>query len=289
MTTQSFFHPVIYTTPINLVSESEKNSSIQILIPTIYGLVYQVVDQIKAKNFPTDTFKLTGVLRIGMTGKSGFYLLVNLNNMRCYLGETCHLTRRRANYMFGFREAMKGKSSRAIVATLRKEIFDNTATITDFLWIPLLVMPSGLYCFKNKEATPEKTVKKLQNEEKTSFLCEIKSSVLTKLFEEQKISLYNIQTGSTFVEGNKFGGSKNSGDPAKPIKIGKFAFESISCAAQALGVDRKTIRLAKEKFVFELTPKVWLQWEPSKKVTSENSAEFRTKSPNFYTETKKIG
>lgn len=281
------FHPVIYTAPINLVSESEKKSSVQILIPIIYRLVYQVVDQIKAKNFPVDQFKLENKLRIGMSGKSGFYLLVNLKNMRCYLGETCNLGTRKADYTFALRETKAGNSSEKISRPIRNEISEKTSEIADFLWIPLLMISPNLYCFKNKQATPEKTLKKLQNEEKSSFLCEIENPVLTKLFEEQKISLYNTKTSSNFEKGHKFGGTKASGQPAKPIQMGKFAFESIACASQALGVHRKTIRLAKEKFLFELTTEVWLQWELSKKVTSENSLEFRTKYPNFYTENKK--
>jgi hypothetical protein len=152
------------------------------------------------------------------------------------------------------------------------------------------MIPPTAFSFKQQKATPTKTIKELQNEEKTVFLCAIEEPVLDKLFEENKISLYNKKTSSKFLPGNKFGGAKGSGQPSKPLKIGEFAFESISCAANALGKDRKLIRIAiKKTMAVELTVESWTQWDPSKKVTSENAEEFRMKRPNFYEEAKKTG
>jgi len=75
--------PVLYTqissTPLNLASDNEKDLVIQDLIDIVSKIIHQVVDQIKAKNFPTEKFALAKIVPIGDI--SGFYLVVNLKKL----------------------------------------------------------------------------------------------------------------------------------------------------------------------------------------------------------------
>jgi hypothetical protein len=286
MNKKTYSIPYVYTKPINLTSEVEKMLVIQELISLVYQLIYQVHNDLKNHKFsPISDFLLEQV-QIGSTNKSGFYLLINSSNAKVYFGETCNFSTRKADYSYSLRQAKTGKKKKKISANIIQEIVDNKAQVSDFLWIPLLMIEKKQYILKNQSTKSSENVQTVQNAQKSSFLREIETQVLTQLLEENQISLYNKQIGSVFTKGNKFGGSNTSGKPSIPVKINDFAFESILCAANALQVDRKTIRNKKNKFCFELTKEEWLNWNPSKKITHEIVDDFKTNYPNFYQQLK---
>jgi len=289
--------PVLYTqissTPLNLASDNEKDLVIQDLIDIVSKIIHQVVDQIKAKNFPTEKFALAKIVPIGDI--SGFYLVVNLKNFKCYFGQSIQMGKRRSNYRTAFSKIHKGRKLPISNPGLKNDITTNAATIDDFLWIPLLLISRRTYRFKPPTANELAKWKKreiVENKAKTVFLCAIEEPILIKLKKENKISLYNAQTGSAFVIGNKAAQKFAGTQTEKPLSIMGFAFENTKCAAIALNRDPELIpffKSIKNSFVSELTADQWAEWDPSKKVSLENCRAFQIQHPNFYEEPNRCG
>ncbi|NCB47520.1 hypothetical protein EOM81_10955 [bacterium] len=100
-----------------------------------------------------------------------------------------------------------------------------------------------------------------------------------KLFQKR---IYNVKTTSQWLQGNTYGGHKNSGQPPNAIAQfeGPYAFESISCCASIYGIDRRSVRNAlnprarKAQTFIEITSEAFDAWDEDFKITRENADVF---------------
>jgi len=243
-----------------------------------------------AQRLPVEPFKIVTKRdsKSGMTGKAGFYLIFNLKNKKVYLGETINLATRKATYMQGMREDTKlsahiqlylgdtlslDKQPRKF--TVVKQVQLKIAAIEDLIFVPVVISDT------NSQFRYFPTNEKAKRKDIDRFLLEIETMVLKRLIT-RGLNLYNQKFGGLFEKKNKLGGSPNSGTPSLHMKIGNVAFESVSCAAQSLGVTRKTIRNYINKYasVDYLTEEQWTNWM-DEKVLNSQEAEFLEKNPSF--------
>jgi hypothetical protein len=283
--------PFYYRPNILLVPNSiEKSISLnQEYIQIVQTTIDQVIDVFMAQRLPVKPFKIVTKRdsKSGITGKAGFYLIFNLKNKNVYLGETINLATRKATYMQGMREATKVSAEKAQEGgyalsldkqlrkfTIVKQVQLKISDIEDFIFVPVVISDNSQFRYL---ATNEKAKRK----DIDRFLLEIETMVLKRLIN-RGLNLYNQKFGGLFEKKNKFGGSPNSGTPSLHIKIGNVAFESVSCAAQSLGVTRKTIRnyITKYASVDYLTEEQWTNWTGEKVFNSQEAA-FLEKNPNF--------
>ena len=188
--------------------------------------------------------------------------------------------------MQGMREAKKlsadsSFSSKVPVQTLDKQFRKFTvvkqvqlkiSAIEDFIFVPVVISDNSQFKYLS-------TNEKAKRNDIESFLLEIETMVLKRLIA-RGLDLYNQKFGGLFEKNNKFGGSPNSGTPSLHVKIGNVAFESVSCAAKALGVAHIRNYITKYASVDYLTEEQWVNW-PGEKVLNSQEAAFLEKNPNF--------
>jgi hypothetical protein len=280
-----YYRPNILLIPNSIEKSLSFNQEYTQIVETT---IDQVIDVFMAQRLPVEPFKIVTKRdrKSGMTGKAGFYLIFNLKNKKVYLGETINLATRKATYMQGMREAKKLSAEKASgdplsldkqlrKFTVVKQVQLKISAIDDFIFVPVVISDT------NSQFRYFPTNEKAKRKDIDRFLLEIETMVLKKLIT-RGLNLYNQKFGGLFEKKNKFGGSPNSGNPSLHTKIGNVAFESVSCAAQSLGVTRKTIRNYINKYasVDYLTEEQWTNWM-GEKVLNGQEAEFLEKNPNF--------
>jgi hypothetical protein len=167
-----------------------------------------------------------------------------------------------------------------LALALREDLSNGSAE--DFFFVPLLIIPStaikGLYHAEQSSTTV--------NQQISAFIdAFVEKPLLTDFLESDLKSIfYNVKTVGAFEKGNTFGGSPNSGAKPKALAFQNCAWESVSAAANAFGVDRKLIRVKRDKgIMIDLTIEEFQNFTGIK-VTNLAATNFRNQNPVLYRE-----
>lgn len=194
-------------------------------LKTAIDLVITSGGVVSFPNYPFTRTKFTA-----LTDKAGFYLIYCSKNKKFYLGSTTNLAQRKGEHGQALRLKVK------LVPKILIDITQQNLDITDFSFVIL------------KQLSPQLINEITQNCQKadniTFFLLMVEEMSLQDLVLDPRVPplLYNSKTTSGFFKGNPGGSHGKGGSPKVCVGFKGFGWSSISNAAVALGVDRKTIR-----------------------------------------------
>lgn len=232
---------------------NQKSTSDCLLIASLeaFKLVYKQVLQ------NAEPFKAYGIQKsifnkpIGSL--AGLYLLVHTKSGQFYIGSSVNLGQRRREIRAAFQTpyiAKKRKSGNGetLIPAFNKKVLEfikqNPDAIKDFYFIPLIFF--------------DKQNLSLEGKALSSYLdLNVESRLITHVFNTDPLNkkIFNVKAVGAFQENNTFGGSPESGsedcpvalqNPENPLDI-LCAFESISAAANMLGVSPRAIRYYRDK------------------------------------------
>lgn len=270
--------PIISSERVDLTSDLKKTPIIQRWTLFIQELLKKALEAVKQPGFPRENFQLDRNNESQLTNKSGFYLFTNIKTGRYYFGESHNLAQRKGEYAYACREASVNKKiSGKISQDILMAILEQREQVEDFIFLPLFCMPKFL--FQTLKVNPET---KEQNRQISDFLRCIEFPILTELLSLNDPLLINKKATSLMEIGNKSGGTPQSGQANKPVQFNNVSFESVSCAASALKLDRKTVRNYLEKSMGSfISDNDWKNWNPAKKVTLTDIERFQNENPEF--------
>jgi hypothetical protein len=183
-----YYRPIIWIDPNSLEKSIELN---QEYIEIVKIMIDQVIDVFMKKKLLYEPFIMRAEKdsKSGITNKSGFYLIFNIKEKGLYLGETRNFATRKATYMRDMREAIKhGTDETAILpssfqkqlakSTIIKQVLLKQATVTDFIFVPVVISDSYQFrCTLKKEQVAK-------SESIDQFLIHIETMILTQLMKK---------------------------------------------------------------------------------------------------------
>lgn len=211
----------------------------------------------------------------GLTDKLGYYLVYCLKTSQFYIGATTHVAQRKGDHHRDFKlwvnQSTNDRRSR-LPHGIKKCMTQHQCQIEDFVFMPLML-------FTKTQIGPGAL--SLTNEQVEELLTTIEKQVIYyfKKHPMFKKRVLNVQTGSRFLPGNRYGGSPQSGIPMRPVAetTGEFAWESALLCARCFGIAPKTIRnrMKGNAIAFRyIEPETFANWPTESQITSENWRAF---------------
>ena len=157
--------PFIFTDPLSL-KEFEFELSVKTVSSLINSLVSQILVQEEIFTSSSKVFSFERQASSHLTGKIGFYLVINKKNRKYYFGETTNLAQRKGEYNLALTNAANGTIGSSSNRKISKAILDEFKSIDgknqyrkeDFIYIPLfsinetsLIFPDSLDQKNQKE------------------------------------------------------------------------------------------------------------------------------------------
>ena len=226
----------IYNIPAN---SPFANALGQDIITYILPPIEEILRQIEEGTFPFELYAFSKKTDQS-SNKTGLYLIINRKTKHIYIGSTGNIGQRKGEHNLNLKNAARNGK---LCPTMRTDL--NTGQPSDFVFMALLYVIGDLPCDlveQNKVSTAEKPVTLAQFVE--TF---VESPLIEFLGTKYPGMVYNVKSGGLFTEGNSFGGSYNSGAARVFVKISleglstDYAWESITGAADSLGVARKSV------------------------------------------------
>lgn len=214
--------------------ENQKRIS-QLFISKSRTQILSTIENMQQGTFDYSSFTLGRNLGSGLTKMAGIYLMVNQRTKKIYLGGTGDLSQRKADYK---KYLNKPESLSKLSPKMRED--REAGQAADFYFVPLVALDS-------REVTNLSgiTTESTTGRGKLSIFLDsqVEQPLLKEFLQSDKASVfYNMKVEGRFEEGNRYGGTPQSGNPDKPVVLGNYAWESISGAAKSFNKDRKTIR-----------------------------------------------
>lgn len=271
-----FFNIVEFSKNIYFTSEHTKKLAAEQIFCLIKPLIDTIIDSVRNNNFNYSKYSFERNPGSGLTNKSGLYLIINKHTKRLYLGGTTNLAQRKGEHKQNL-----SNPNRINTKLKNKKMFKDlkVGKFDDFCFVPILVFTYSALHNKGEYLKAEKT-----NEQLSKFLDTYVEKLLLDHYLNSVLKdfFYNEKAVGAFQIGNTFGGSANSGTPSNAVYYKNFAWESISAAANSFGVDRKSIRLKKEKnIMFEITTEEFIIFDGIK-ITNANARDFSKNYPSDY-------
>jgi len=258
--------------PLDISSQPKKEIIKQKLLTELRPIIDSVISQVKNNSFDFTPYFFERNPNSGLTGKGGFYLIINKTNKKFYLGSTINLVQRKGEHKEGFSHL-----NRISNPHIKADVIATSAG--DFYFVPILkfsctncVLPSDL-----------------GGKTKTGFISEfldtqVESTLLQGYLADDsslKDVFYNIAVVGRFTPGNTRGGTPQSGESRKPVSFnGECAWESQSAAAISLGVDRGTIRSKVNSGLLDvLSQDNYNNFPDNLKISSENARSYFSDKP----------
>lgn len=225
-------------------------------------------------NYSSYTFEKSD--KSGITNKSGLYLIINRAKKRVYLGGAANLAQRKGEHNLTLRNPNRITK---LQSPMRNDL--KAGTTEDFYFVPIIIFTTD-----NVRITQGSVGQKggSYNQQVASFLDNYVEKPLLEAYLKSNFKqvFYNVKTVGTFEIGNTFGGSPNSGSPPNAIYYEKYAWESVSAAANTFNVDRKLIRKKRDSGVmFAITPEEFNNFS-GVKITNANALEFSKTNSQEY-------
>jgi hypothetical protein len=229
------------TNNIDLTSAQSKQNSGNQIVSLIKPSIDGVITDVQNNNFDFSGFPFTKqpLLRSGLTGKSGLYLIINKQTKRFYLGGAGDLAQRKGDHWRSFTNPDR-KLAQSMLADLQ------AGKPEDFCFVPLLMFTQNQVTGLGSNKTYNQNVSEFLDTYVEGPLLTNYLSIFSNLF-------YNARSVSigTFMPAALplFGGSFNSGKPREPVSYTlvdqsiSYAWDSVSAMAKTFGVDPKLIRV----------------------------------------------
>jgi len=213
----------------------------------------------------------------GNKNNLGFYMIYNKKLNKFYLGSSIEFSLRVADYNRDFRNFFNQRKNK-LYKTFVEDIQTNNCNESDFYFVPLISFSTNTVNFINLDDFLN--TEGITNNPLTKFLETIEFNAINHFIADVNYStkLYNKNATGKFVIGNQFRSPK-SGSPSQPVKLynSNYVWESVSLAAQFLGIDRHTVRNKLGKKFDYITLNEFKNWDSNKKITKENIVSFTEK------------
>lgn len=237
------FKPQQYSSTVDLTNLQSKQSSGKQIVDFIKPTISSVVEAVKSNNFDYSEFSFSKQQNSGLTGKSGLYLIINSKTKGVYLGGAADLAQRKGDHWRNFKNPARDAK---LANYFKKDL--TLGQPQDFVFVPLLILTSS-------QITGCSTINTSFNQEVSNFLDTfVEGPLIEDFLQTLPDTFYNVKSVGPFTQGNKFGGSPNSGKPSEAVAYEskstnnsqRYAWESVSAAAKTFGVDRKLIRTKRD-------------------------------------------
>lgn len=272
---------------IDLSSEEGKTTAGNRLVEVARPLIDYIIENVPRfasksvalgnNNFDLEPFSFEKDISSGLTGVSGLYLIINRAKQRFYLGGASNLAQRKGEHNASLRNPA---SVTKLALSMRNDL--NSGTAEDFYFVPILTFtPDNVKIIEDLE---EKGIKITYNQQVASFLDNFVERPLLETYLTSSLQqvFYNVKTTGKFEKGNTFGGAPNSGEPPNAICYKGYAWESVSAAANTFKVDRRLIRIKRDKGIMAAITTEKFNRFDGVKITNADALEFSKTKPQIY-------
>lgn len=245
------------------------------LIATSLNQIGQLLNQMQQNQFAFHQFTFQKNLGSGLTNVAGIYMVYNKRTQKAYVGSSVNLAQRKGEYKRNLTDPNRFKKVNANIITDLQN-----GQIGDFYFIPLVG-------FDHNQVIGYTTKLSLELRKQLSifFDLEIEKAILQALINPNAsigLALYNTKTVGRFQAGNTYGKGPNSGSASKALSISipspsgtkEFAWESVSAASNSLKIDRKIIRIKRDRGVFQLISKQDFEAFLGSKIENQGAAQY---------------
>lgn len=219
-------------------------STTTMLIKTGQEVISKLLQEIDSENLNWDQFPMFGRnLGSGLTNQAGVYIIINRRTKKFYIGSSADLAQRKGEHSRNFKNPGR-LGSRSVINPAISADLEAPGSYSDFYF-------AAVFCFPHTQRTGASS-KILDNSFcQDLFDLTIEKGIIEHFLTDEafKNRCYNTRSIGRFERGNTFGGSPQSGSPAKPVALldaenGKmlYAWESVTAAANSLGLAPATIR-----------------------------------------------
>ncbi len=225
------FKLINFNETIDLSSlETQKKVVGNKLFNLVKSQIDMVIQAVKNNTFDFPSFTFLRDPKSGLTDYSGFYLIINKETKKVYLGCTSDLSQRKGEHNNRLKNPTKDMS-----LSMREDA--TTHGSDSFYFVPLLSIAfSNFQGLFNSPKTQRQTIVKFLETYVETGLLEF------YLNSDYKDMFYNVKVTSEFEAGNTFARSSSGGKPSKHVCFKNYAWESINCASGCFRVDNATIR-----------------------------------------------
>lgn len=217
----------------DISSQIKKDITTQKLLIELRPIIEDIISQVKNNMFDFTPYFLGRNQGSGLSEKAGFYLFINKNNKKVYLGSSGDLARRKADYnrdLNNLNRINNPNIKADVIATGRD----------GFYFVPILkfsltdcIVPTDLGGKSKKAFISEFLDTQVESTLLQGYLAA--DSTIKDMF-------YNVAVVGRFLPGNTRGGTPQSGVTSKPVSFNReYAWESILAAAKSFKVDRHTV------------------------------------------------
>lgn len=199
-------------------------------------------------------------------------MIINRANKRVYLGGAANLAQRKGEHSLNLSNPNR-------ITKLQLPMRDDLkiGTAENFYFVPIIF-------FNTNNVIKSQIAQDSYNQQVASFLDNYVERLLLEYYLTSNLQqvFYNVKTVGTFEIGNTFGSLGNGGLPPNAISYKKYAWESVSAAANTFNVDRKLIREKRNNgIMFAITTEEFNNFS-GVKITNADALEFSKAKPKEY-------
>jgi len=262
------FNTQNFSSLIDLSSEESKEIAGSALVDAARPFIDSVMAAVQSNTFDYSSYTFGRTQNSGLTNKSGLYLIINRKTKRVYLGGTANLAQRKGEHNLTLTNQDRITK---LQSGMRKDLEIGTAE--DFYFVPIIIFTAANVLIAESSVGQKENS---YNQQVASFLDSYAEKPLLEayLISDLKQVFYNEKTVGTFEKGNTFGGSPNSGQPAKAIRYKNYAWDSVTAASNTFGVDRRLIREKRDQGLMSAITKEEFNNFAGAKITNANALEF---------------
>jgi hypothetical protein len=245
----------------------------------LFNLVKPAIDiilqAVKNNTFDYSSFTFLRKLKSGLTDHCGFYLIINKETKKVYLGSTSDLSQRKGEHHKNLTS-----TSEDLSVNMREDVIN--CGPDSFFFVPLVRIPFTSFEGLSVETNLQTTLS--QRQQTAQFLENFVETSLLEFYlnSENKDVFYNVKVTGAFQKGNTFGGSSGSGLPSKHVCFEVYAWESKSGLANSFDVDNKSVNYkTKTGLIKELSDEEFNNFSGIKIFNGEAKTYFNNK-PEIY-------
>lgn len=206
---------------------------LDLIISELKSLINNFLTEFKNNKLSLTGYSFERNSKSGLTGKAGFYFIVNPIQKKVSFGCCGDLAQRKGEYKRDLNNCANGKKTK-LPLSMREAL--NKGSILDFYFVPFMLFPSII---PNKQTLGTQTEK----QQISKFLSEhIEKPLLDYFLNLYPELFFNVKSTSDFQPDNLFQLRGSGGQTPTPIVFENYAWESKSAVADAFGVTTKAVR-----------------------------------------------